>query len=205
MDKGERFNFISHLIGSIAACIGLLALLVTAGRKGELLPIVSVAVYGLSLILLYTCSALNHGLQGRAKSIFQRLDFLAIYILIAGTYTPFALIALKESWGLALLSLVWSLAFLGIYLEFQSCKKNRIRSLFIYLTMGWAILLAVKPLIEAIGWVGFSWLLAGGLFYTLGVIFYAFDSRVKYFHGVWHLCVLAGSASQYFAVYRFVL
>lgn len=205
MLEGEKFNFITHLIGALAAFLGLLALLVAAGRKGEILPLVSVTIYGLSLVLLYVCSALNHSLRGKAKSFVQKLDFLAIYLLIAGTYTPLSLITLKESWGLAILSLVWGLAVLGIYLEFQFSNGNRLRSLIIYLTMGWVILLAVKPLIQAIGWAGFSWLLLGGLFYTLGIIFYAYDNKVKHFHGIWHLCVLAGSAIQYFTVYYFVL
>ena len=120
-------------------------------------------------------------------------------------YTPFSIITLRDSWGWALLSLVWGLAILGIYLECQPHSGNRIRPLIIYLIMGWTILLAVKPLIQAIGLAGFSWLLAGGLFYTLGIVFYVNDGKFKHFHGLWHLCVLVGSIFQYFTVYYFVL
>lgn len=186
MHEGERLNFVTHLIGSIAALVGLFALVVAAQRRGEFLTLVSVSVYGVSLVLLYVFSTLNHSLRGKAKNLVQKLDFLAIYILIAGTYTPFSMITLRESWGWAILSLVWGLAVLGIYLECQSQSGNRIRALIIYLTMGWTILLAVKPLIQAIGWAGFSWLLVGGLFYTLGVFFYVNDGKVKHFHGLWH-------------------
>jgi hemolysin III len=205
MHEGEKFNFITHLLGSVAALAGLFALVIATVGRGEILTLISVSVYGASLVLLYVCSALNHSLKGKAKNIFQKLDFLAIYLLIAGTYTPFALITLRDSGGWAILSLVWGLAVLGIYLEFKPNNGNRIRSLFIYLIMGWVILLAVRPLLQALGLVGFGWLLIGGLFYTLGVVFYVYDSKVKHFHGIWHLCVLAGSGAQFITVYYFVL
>jgi hemolysin III len=205
MHEGEKFNFITHLIGSIAALLGLLALVIATVGKGELLPLISVTVYGASLVLLYAFSTLNHSLKGKAKNLFQKLDFLAIYLLIAGTYTPFSLITLKESGGWIILSLVWTLAILGIYWEFKPHSGNRVRPLFLYLIMGWVILLAVKPLQQALGWGGFSWLLVGGLFYTLGIVFYVFDDKVTHFHGIWHLCVLAGSATQFITVYYFVL
>ena len=126
-------------------------------------------------------------------------------MLIAGTYTPFSLITLKDSGGWIILSLVWVLAILGIYLEFKAQSGNRVRPLVLYLVMGWVILLAVKPLYQALGWAGFSWLLVGGLFYTLGIVFYLYDEKVKHFHGIWHLCVLAGSTTQFITVYYFVL
>ena len=205
MHEGEKFNFFTHLIGSIAALIGLIALVIATVGKGELLPLVSVTIYGASLVLLYSFSTLNHSLKGKAKQVVQKLDFLAIYLLIAGTYTPFSLITLKDNGGWIILSLVWALAMLGFYLEFKPHSGNRVRPLFLYLIMGWVILLAVKPLQQALGWVGFSWLLVGGLFYTLGIAFYIFDDKVKHFHGIWHLCVLAGSATQFITVYYFVL
>ena len=205
MHEGEKFNFITHLIGSIAALIGLIALVVATVDKGELLPLISVTVYGATLVLLYSFSTLNHSLKGKAKDLFQKLDFLAIYLLIAGTYTPFSLITLRDHGGLIILILVWALAVLGIYLEFKPQSENRIRPLFLYLLMGWVILLAVKPLQQALGWAGFSWLLVGGLFYTLGIVFYILDEKFAHFHGIWHLCVLAGSATQFITVYYFVL
>ena len=205
MHEGEKFNFITHLIGSIAALIGLITLVVATVDKGELLPLISVTVYGATLVLLYSFSTLNHSLKGKAKDLFQKLDFLAIYLLIAGTYTPFSLITLRDHGGLIILILVWALAVLGIYLEFKPQSENRIRPLFLYLLMGWVILLAVKPLQQALGWAGFSWLLVGGLFYTLGIVFYILDEKFAHFHGIWHLCVLAGSATQFITVYYFVL
>ena len=205
MYKGERFNAITHLVGSIAAIIGLIVLIVTASRQRDVLTIISVTVYGATLVLLYVFSTLNHSLRGKAKDVFQKLDFLAIYLLIAGTYTPFALITLREDWGWVIFGLVWGLAVLGIILELLPHKSNRIISLVIYLTMGWVIIIAIKPLIQVLGLAGFSWLLLGGLFYTGGVIFYVYEERVRHFHGIWHMCVLAGSTIQYFTVLYYVL
>jgi hemolysin III len=205
MYKGERFNSITHLAGSIAAIIGLVMLIVTTSRQGEILSILSVTIYGITLVLLYVFSTLNHSLRGKAKNIFQKLDFLAIYLLIAGTYTPFSLITLREDLGWIIFGLVWGLAILGIMLELFQNKKNRTISIVIYLVMGWVIIIAIKPLIHALGITGFGWLLLGGLFYTFGVFFYVYEERVKHFHGIWHLCVLAGSTIQYFTVFYYVL
>jgi hemolysin III len=205
MYKGERFNSITHLAGSIAAIIGLVMLIVTTSRQEEVLSILSVTIYGITLVLLYVFSTLNHSLRGKAKNIFQKLDFLAIYLLIAGTYTPFSLITLREDLGWIIFGLVWGLAILGIMLELFQNKKNRTISIVIYLVMGWVIIIAIKPLIHALGITGFGWLLLGGLFYTFGVFFYVYEERVKHFHGIWHLCVLAGSTIQYFTVFYYVL
>ena len=205
MYEGERFNSLTHLAGSIAAIIGLFVLIVDAGRQGDVLSIFSVTVYGTTLVLLYVFSTLNHSLRGKAKNIFQKFDFFAIYLLIAGTYTPLSLIALREGLGWIIFSVVWGLAILGIIQELFQHNKNRTRSIVIYLVMGWTILIAIKPLIHAIGIAGFSWLLLGGFFYTFGVYFYVNDERVKHFHGIWHLCVLAGSSAQYFTVLYYVL
>jgi len=205
MDKGEKFNTITHLVGSVAALIGLVVLIVTASRQGDVLPIVSVTIYGTTLALLYISSTLYHSFRGKAKNIFQKLDHLAIYLLIAGTYTPFALITLGKTWGWVIFGLVWGLAILGIILDLSLQKSNRLIPLIVYLTMGWLIIIAIKPLIQALGMVGFGWLLLGGLAYTFGVIFYVYDERVRHFHGIWHLFVLAGSTIQYFTVYCYVL
>ena len=205
MDKGEKFNTITHLVGSMAALIGLVVLIVTSSHQGHVLPIVSVTIYGTTLALLYISSTLYHSLRGNAKNVFQKLDHLAIYLLIAGTYTPFALITLGKTWGWVIFGLVWGLAILGIILELLPQKSNRLIPLIIYLTMGWLIIIAIKPLIQALGMVGFGWLLLGGLAYTFGVIFYVYDERVRHFHGIWHLFVLAGSTIQYFTVFYYVL
>lgn len=205
MLEGEKFNAITHLVGLIAALVGLIVLVVTASRQGEVLPIVSVTVYGTTLVLLYAFSTLNHSLRGTAKNVFQKLDFLAIYLLIAGTYTPFALITLRENWGWVIFGIVWGLAILGILLEVLPHKNKRNVSLILYLSMGWVILIAIKPLIHFLGVAGFCWLLLGGTAYTFGVIFYVYDERVRHFHGIWHVCVLAGSTIQYFTVLYYVL
>jgi hemolysin III len=205
MYKGERFNTITHFVGSIAALIGLVVLIITASRQGDVLPIVSVTIYGSTLALLYISSTLYHSLQGKAKNVFQQLDYLAIYLLIAGTYTPFTLITLGETWGWVVFCLVWGLAILGIILELLLQKSNRLIPLIIYLTMGWIIIIAIKPLVQALGMVGFGWLLLGGLAYTFGVIFYVYDEKVRHFHGIWHLFVLAGSTIQYLTVFYYVL
>ena len=205
MHEGEKFNTITHLVGLIAALIGLVVLIITASRQGEALPIISVTVYGATLVLLYVFSTLNHSLQGAAKKVFQKLDFLAIYLLIAGTYTPFALITLKGAGGWVIFGLVWGLAILGICLELLPHKSNRVVSLIFYLIMGWVILIAIRPLIQTLGVAGFCLLLLGGMAYTVGVFFYVNDERIRHFHGIWHMCVLAGSTIQYFAVLYYVL
>lgn len=204
MYEGERFNSITHLIGAVAAIAGCSVLVVFASLQGDPWKIVSFSIYGATLFLLYLFSVLYHSLRGNAKQIFQRLDHLAIYMLIAGTYTPFTLVTLNGVWGWSIFGTVWGLALIGMILEFVPQKK-RILPLIIYLVMGWICLIAIKPLLKALPIEGFWWLLAGGLFYTVGVIFYVFDKRVKHFHGIWHLFVLAGSVSHYFSVLLYIL
>ncbi|WP_020157804.1 PAQR family membrane homeostasis protein TrhA [Methylobacter marinus] len=204
MHDGERFNVISHLLGALAACVGLIVLVVLAVRQGDMWKIVSFSVYGTSLVLAYTFSTLYHGLQGKAKEVFAELDHHAIYLLIAGTYTPFTLVTLHGSWGWSIFGIVWSLAVLGSLLELLSRKEQRVLPVVIYLLMGWIILIAIRPLLRVMPMEGFFWLLSGGLFYSIGVVFYALDDRVRYFHNIWHIFVLAGSASHYIAVLLFV-
>lgn len=204
MHDGERFNVISHLLGALAACVGLIVLVVLAVRQGDMWKIVSFSIYGTSLVLAYTFSTLYHGLQGKAKEVFAELDHHAIYLLIAGTYTPFTLVTLHGSWGWSIFGIVWSLAVLGSLLELLSRKEQRVLPVVIYLLMGWIILIAIRPLLRAMPMEGFFWLLSGGLFYSIGVVFYALDDKVSYFHNIWHIFVLAGSASHYIAVLLFV-
>lgn len=200
MYAGERFNSISHLVGAVLALIGATVLVTLAGVDGGALRIVSFSVYGATLFLLYLFSTLYHSLRGRAKAIFQTLDHHAIYLLIAGTYTPFTLLALKGATGRWMFGAVWGLALLGIILDSLPRKGPRILSLAIYLGMGWLVVFALDPLIAALPPAGFWWLLAGGLFYTFGVIFYVLDDRYPWCHGIWHLFVLAGSVSHYFTI-----
>ena len=204
MYPGERFNGISHLMGSVLALAGTVVLLVLAARQADPWKIVSFSLYGASLFLLYTFSTLYHSLRNRAKAVFRRLDHLSIYLLIAGTYTPFALVTLRGEWGWTLFGTVWGLAIIGMMIEFLPRHGPRILPVAIYLFMGWLALIALKPLLQALPLYGFLWLLAGGLCYTLGIIFYGLDKRLKHAHGVWHLFVLAGSICHYVAIYFYV-
>lgn len=204
MYHGERFNSLSHLLGTVLAAAGLALLVVLAARQGDPWKIVSFSLYGTTLFLLYLFSTLYHSLRGRAKALFQRLDHLAIYLLIAGTYTPFMLVTLRGVWGWWLFGVVWALALTGMALEYRPRKGARLLSMAIYLLMGWLVLVALGPLLEALPLMGVAWLFSGGLCYTLGVLFYALDTRLRHGHGIWHLFVLAGSASHYIAILFFV-
>ncbi len=204
MYEGERFNSISHLIGAVAALAGSVVAVVVAARQGDPWKIVSFSIYGTTLFLLYTISTLYHSLRGRAKRFFHKLDHYSIYFLIAGTYTPFTLVTLRGGWGWTIFGIIWGLVVLGVVLESLPQKGNRVLSLVVYVLMGWLVLVALKPLLQALPGAGFVWLLAGGLFYTSGLVFYVFDEKVRHFHGIWHLFVLAGSVSHYVTILFFV-
>ncbi len=203
--KGERFNSISHLVGAALALAGAVVLVVVASRNGDINRIVSFSIYGATLFFLYLISTLYHGLpHGRAKRVFRILDHQAIYLLIAGTYTPFTLITLDGIVGWWLFGAIWGLAMLGFVLDALPRRGARVLPVVIYLVMGWLIVLAIKPLLAVLPHAGFNWLLAGGIFYTSGVVFYALDRRFPWMHGVWHLFVLAGSISHYVAILIYV-
>lgn len=203
MIKGEKFNSVSHLIGALGAIVGSVVLVVLASRQGDAWKIVSFSVYGTSLIALYTFSVLYHSTHGNVKAIFRKLDHLAIYLLIAGTYTPFMLVTLRGAWGWTIFGIVWTMAALGIVIDSLPRKGRRILPVIIYLVMGWLAVMAAGPLMKALPLAGIIGLVAGGLFYTVGVIFYGLD-RVRHFHGIWHLFVLAGSVSHYFTILLYV-
>ncbi|MEG4316272.1 hemolysin III family protein [Pseudomonas sp. FIP_A4] len=205
MYHGERFNAWTHLVGAVLASLGAIWLQVLATLGGSLAEIVSVAIYGLSLVLLYSISTLYHSLRGRAKVIMRKLDHLSIYLLIAGSYTPFCLVTLAGPWGWTLFGVVWSLALLGMLQEIKPRSEARILSLVIYAVMGWIVLVAVKPLLAALGGAGFAWLLAGGICYTVGIVFFVFDERFRHWHGIWHLFVMGGSLLHFIAVLFYVL
>jgi len=204
MYHGERFNSISHLVGAGLAVLGAVLLVVTAARLGDPWKIVSFSIYGAMLVALYVASTLYHSVRGRAKAILQKFDHCSIYLLIAGSYTPFALVSLRGPWGWSLLGAVWTLAVVGILQEIWFAKGARVLSLVIYLLMGWLALVAVLPLWEALTPRGFAWLAAGGMLYTVGIIFYVADQRIRHGHGVWHLFVLGGSSCHFFTVLFFV-
>ncbi|MDX2352893.1 PAQR family membrane homeostasis protein TrhA [Stutzerimonas xanthomarina] len=205
MYHGEKFNAWTHLTGGVLALIGTVWLLILAAMDGDLMKIVSVAIYGFTLVLLYSTSTLYHSVHGRAKAVMQKLDHLSIYLLIAGSYTPFCLVTLRGSWGWWLFGIVWSLAIIGMLQEIKPRSEARVLSIVIYAIMGWIVLVAVKPLLAALGTTGFGWLVAGGVFYTVGIIFFAYDQRFRHWHGIWHLFVIAGSLLHFVAILRYVV
>jgi hemolysin III len=205
MYYGERFNALSHLIAAVLALLGAAVLVVLAALRGDMWKVASFAIYGATLVLAYSVSTAYHSLRGRAKRIFRKLDHQAVYLLIAGSYTPFCLVTLRGPWGWSLFGVVWALAVLGMLQEFRRNNNARVLSVVLYVVMGWVALVAVAPLLEGLGPVGFAWVAAGGVFYTVGIVFYAFDEKFPYWHGIWHLFVVAGSATHYFAILLYVL
>ena len=205
MYHGERFNSISHLVGAALALAGAVLLIVLAARVGDPWKIVSFSVYGVMLVTLYVFSTLYHSVRGpRAKDVLRKFDHCSIYLLIAGSYTPFALVSLRSSWGWWLFGVIWGLALLGIAQEIWLARGARVLSLVIYVLMGWLAMGVVVPLWHALTPAGFAWLAAGGACYTLGIVFYATDHKVRHGHGLWHLFVLAGSACHFFTVLLYV-
>lgn len=205
MYHGERFNSISHLIGATLALAALVVLVVFASLKGDPWKIVSFSIYGTTLFLLYTLSTLYHSLRGRAKEIFKKLDHAAIYLLIAGSYTPFTLVTLRGVWGWSLFGIVWGLAIVGIVLDSRHRDGPRVYQMIIYLLTGWVVLVALYPLLQNLPTGGIIWLVVGGLCYTGGMVFYALDEKLNHAHGIWHLFVLAGSVSHFLAILLYVL
>jgi hemolysin III len=204
MYRGERLNSITHLLGSVLSLIGLVFLVVRAALAGDPWKIVSFSIFGATLVVLYTSSALYHSIKGAAKKFFQKFDHSAIYLLIAGSYTPFTLVTLRGAWGWSLFGVVWGLAVIGILQDLLFTKRKGILSVAIYLLMGWIAMVAFRPLSRALPCAGMTWLVTGGLFYTIGIIFYALDKKLVHSHGIWHLFVLAGSVCHYFTIFLYV-
>jgi len=205
MYYGEKFNAWSHLVGAVLAFAGAIWLLVMASLHGDVWKVVSMAIYGVTLVTLYSASTVYHSVRGRAKVIMQKVDHFSIYLLIAGSYTPFCLVTLRGPWGWTLFGVVWGLAVIGILQEIKPRSEARIMSIVIYAVMGWIVLVAVKPLMAALGTAGFTWLAAGGALYTIGIIFFAYDTRFRHWHGIWHLFVIAGSLLHFVAICFYVL
>lgn len=201
----EIANSITHGIGIILSIAALGILTTYAGIHGNVWHIVSVSIYGTTLVLLYTASTLYHSIQNaRAKSILRILDHAAIYLLIAGTYTPFTLVNLRGPWGWGLFGAVWGLALLGVLFQLSFIKRFRAVSISLYIGMGWAVLIAIKPLIASVAFGGIIFLVLGGLAYTLGILFYVWK-KLKFHHAIWHVFVLTGSILHFFAVLFYVL
>ena len=204
MYQGERFNSYSHLAGVLAALLGSLMLLWPAILAGAGWKVLAFSIYGVSLLALYGFSTLYHSSRGPRKALFRQLDHLAIYLLIAGTYTPFLLVSLRESIGWWVFGVIWSLAAVGMILESVPKASRRFWSIAVYLLMGWLAVFLMEPLGAVLAPAGFNLLLAGGVAYTGGIVFYVLDKRVAHFHGVWHLFVLAGSVCHFCSIYYYV-
>ena len=204
MYAGERFNSITHLIGTVLAIFGTTVAVTFAAMRSGARATTAIAIYGGMLIVLYLSSTLYHSLRGKAKEIFRVFDHTSIYLLIAGTYTPFTLVTLRGRLGWWLFGIVWTLAALGVAKDIFFHGRFRAVSITLYMLMGWLILAAFGPLRNALPMVGIVWLVAGGVFYTAGIVFFAYSKRVAHMHGVWHLCVMAGSICHYVAVLRYV-
>ncbi|MCB1232632.1 MAG: hemolysin III family protein [Verrucomicrobiae bacterium] len=200
----ELANAISHGLGFVAAIVGTPILIVTAVKTGGTAGVIGASVFAATMALLYLTSSVYHALpKGQAKRVFKLLDHSAIYLLIAGSYTPFTLGVLRGPLGWTLLGIVWGLAIGGILIKALGALKCEKISTFIYLAMGWLVLIAIKPLWENMPTVGLAWLVAGGVAYSVGVIFFMTDRRYAYGHFVWHLFVLAGTGCHFVAVWRY--
>ncbi len=200
MYRGERFNSITHLVGATFALIGGVVLVTLAAVDGEVAKIVSYSVYATTLFLLYLASTLYHSIPGRAKKLFRVFDHQAIYLLIAGTYTPYAVVALGNSLRWWLLGTIWGLALIGMVLDAIRRHGPRIVSVLLYLVMGWMCVFVYDDFANALSSASLAWMIAGGIFYTSGVVFFALDSWYPWCHGIWHLFVIAGSTCHYFSI-----
>ena len=196
----EIANAVTHGIGLLLSIAGFVVLLVFAILRGTASHIIACSIYGATLICLYAASTLYHAvISPRLKRVLKIFDHSAIYLLIAGTYTPFLLLNLRGAWGWSLFGVIWGLALAGILLKFWFVDHFEYLSTAMYVAMGWLVIVAAKPLLAHVPTVALLWLLAGGLFYSSGVVFYVWE-RLPYSHVVWHLFVLAGSTCHYFAV-----
>lgn len=207
MYHGERFNAYSHLAGTLLASAGLVLLIVKALDSSGL-HLAGALTYGISLVLLYLGSTLYHSFpQPKLKGILQKIDHCMIYLLIAGSYTPFTLITLKGGWGWTIFGISWGLALFGIVQELTIGRKSekRLLSMALYVLMGWLIVAALYPLSQNLSGWGMFWLVLGGLLYSGGIYWFVNDTKIRHAHGIWHLFVLGGSLSQFVCVYFYVL
>ena len=207
MYNGERFNSITHLVGTILAFVGFGGLLTIAFQEYNWRIISSFTVFGITLTLLYSMSTLYHSIQSvQLKNLFQKFDHACIYLLIAGTYTPYMMLSLKNDGGMIMLLLIWSLAVVGLSIDVLVKKRIVWLQILIYLSMGWICIFKFSELKNVLPAEGFNWLIIGGVAYTVGVVFYILDKKNKlnHAHGIWHLFVLAGSISQFISIVFYV-
>ncbi len=201
----EIAHSITHGVGMLLGIAALVLMVVFAAMKGSAIHVVSCAIYGATLVMLYTSSTFYHALpRGTAKRVFGILDHASIFLLIAGTYTPFALVSLQGGLGWSIFGIVWGLAIAGVLLEAISLGRARKLQLALYVLMGWGIVAAIKPLVRELETGGMAFLIAGGVAYTLGVVFYLWR-RLPFHHAVWHVFVLAGSICHFFSVFLYVI
>lgn len=201
----EIANSVTHGIAALLSIAGLGVLTAFASLYGDAWHIVSCSIFGATMILLYTASTLYHSIQTpRIKSILRVIDHSAIYLLIAGTYTPFALVNLRGPWGWTLFGIVWGLALLGILFQTKLLRKRQWVSLTLYLTMGWTVLIAIKPMVSVVQFGGMMLLLLGGVAYTSGIVFYVWH-RLPYNHAIWHVFVMTGTFLHFFAILFYVI
>ncbi len=204
-NREELANSLTHGLGVALSIAGLVLMVVFSSRFGDAWHLVSTAIFGATLVLLYTSSTLYHSFRGeRIKQVLQKIDHAAIFLLIAGSYTPFLLVTLRGPWGWSLFGVVWGLAIVGVALKFWHAGRFRLVSTLIYIGMGWLVLVAFKPLSAALPPGGLTLLVAGGLCYTGGAAFYLWKS-LPYQHALWHLFVMAGSACHWAAVFFHVV
>ncbi len=200
MYQGEKFNSISHLVGALFALAGGSVLVTIATIDGSLAKIVSYSIYATTLFVLYLTSTLYHSIPGPAKRFFRVLDHQSIYLLIAGSYTPYAMVALDDKLGWWVLGIIWSLALVGMVLDGVRRHGRRIVSVLLYLVMGWFVVFAMDDFVNALSAASMAWLIASGIFYTSGVVFFALDKWYPWCHGIWHLFVIAGSTCHYISI-----
>lgn len=202
----EIMSAVTHGVGALLSIAALTLCVIFSAINGSCLSVVSSAIYGSSLIILYTMSTLYHSLKvNNAKRVFRIIDHCSIYLLIAGTYTPYTLLVLPRNYGIPLFLIIWGIAILGIVLNSIDLKKYKVISLISYLVLGWAVIFTIKPLMENLALGGLIFLLLGGISYTLGAIFYGFGKKVKYMHSIFHIFVLIGSILQFFSILFFVI
>lgn len=201
--KEERLNAITHAIGFLLSIPALVYLILAGVNHGSAIAIVSFTIFGVSMLLLFLMSTLLHSMPIKVKELFAILDHSSIYVLIAGTYTPFMLVTLRGALGWTLFGIIWGLTLLGILFKIFFINRFEKASLALYIIMGWLIIIAIKPLYEQLPAAGFWLLVTGGIFYTFGSIFFAWR-RLPYNHAIWHLFVMAGSACMYFSVLLYV-
>ncbi|RXK55365.1 hemolysin III family protein [Oleiharenicola lentus] len=201
----ELANRLTHGVGALLGVAGLVLMVVASARHGDAWHVVSTAIFGTTLVLLYTASTAYHSVESeKRRLLLRKFDHAAIFLLIAGTYTPFVLVTLRGVWGWSLFGVVWGLAVVGVTLKFWFAGRFRVVSTLIYLAMGWLVMIAIKPLMAALSADGMKLLVAGGLCYTGGAVFYLWK-RLPYHHAIWHLFVLGGSICHWAAVYFHVV